>query len=104
MIMAAFWRIEVASRFVGQDDPRVVEKRASHCRSLTFACAELSRAMSQTINQSELVQQLFRSSPRHRRVGWGSRQHILHDIEIGQQMEHLKDVADIFGSETCPFR
>src|SRR3990167_4314100 len=62
--------VEIAGRFVGEDDPRFVDERASDRDALPFTAGEFRRAMIQPIAETYAGEELLR--PRERLTFTGS--------------------------------
>src|SRR5688572_9049885 len=91
-------RVEVSSRFVGEDQSRVVDQAAGERDALLFAAGQFRRTMLQTVTEADA-----RKKFRRLRLGlceWTSRhaggQHrILQSVKFGQQMVSLEDESDV---------
>ena len=57
--VAAGGRVEIARRFVGQDDRRIVRERAGDGNALLLAARQLRRIVMRAIGQPDLLEQLL---------------------------------------------
>jgi hypothetical protein len=93
----AVFRIEIASRLVGEDQRGAMDDGAGDGDALHLAAGKLVREMCAAIAESDLLQHLsharFDLAARHVR----QRQRkgdVLEDVQRGDEIEELEDVAD----------
>jgi hypothetical protein len=92
--LAALDTIEVAGRFVGEEDDRLDDNRPGDGNALLFAAGELLGPVPATMAQSDCLQGSFGEVPRFgaRPAGDGQGQeHIFFGAERFEQMEGLED-------------
>jgi hypothetical protein len=89
--------IQVAGRFVGQDDLRAVNERPGECNALLLAARQLTRQRAQSIAQSKSPHQVRRRFvrspfvPAAKQVGQRS---ILQNIQMWDQVKRLENESD----------
>jgi len=94
--------IEVAGRLVGQDNLRTVEQGSGYRSALLFAGAQLGRSVIGSVSQAKPLYEFMGLSPAVLIAdGSTGQKHVFGDIQIGHQMKHLEDKADILCSESC---
>src|SRR5690606_11743622 len=94
---------ETARRLVGEQDPRLMDERARERDALLLAARELRRIMIEPTAQAHALEQ--RGGPRGDVSVAAQLERHLHVLERGQrrqELERLKDEADVIAPETCP--
>jgi hypothetical protein len=98
--LAARPRVQVACRLVGEEDRRAGHERARDRDALLLAARELRRPMRAAVGEARLLEQLL--EPTRLRLLAGNRER-QHDVLLGaqhrQQVEELKDEADVLSSQ-----
>ena len=96
--------VQVAGRFVGEDEFGPVGQRARHGRALLLAGAQLAGVMFQMVPQADPFQQFPREHPVHARPKRHSQEHVFQAGITLQQIEGLKNVPDGGGPQTVALR
>ena len=93
--------VEVAGRFIGQDEQRVMDQRAGNGDPLLFAAAQLVGIGGETVGQPHAVQERFGLSLNAlvttSEFQWQG--DIFQHRERGDQVEELKDNANMAATE-----
>ena len=96
--------IQVAGRFVGQNDLRSMNERASKCNALLLATRKLTRERSQPVAQPQSSQKvcscnlrgLLVATPKQVRQG-----NVLLDIEVWNEVEGLENKSNQTSAQAC---
>src|SRR5690606_3719220 len=95
--------VEISGRLVGEQDPRLVDERARERDALLLAARELRRIMIEPAAQAHALEQ--RRGPRRDVAVAAQLERHLYVLERGQrrqELERLKDEADVIAPETGP--
>ena len=96
--------IEVAGRFVGQDESRIVRQRPRDRDALAFAARKLRRPVAEPVTEPDPLGKLERplapDPPRHPAVDHRNLDVLLHR-KVREQIEALKDEADLPVPDRC---
>ena len=97
-------RVQVARRFIGQDQLRPIGQSPGHSDPLLLAGRKLPRKVVQSIAQSDPVQQRPGADPIRTRPERHPQKDILQTREALEQIEGLEDVPDDRRPVTIPSR
>ncbi len=92
--------IKISGRFVGQQNRWLVKERPADGRTLPFASTQFTGVMMGAMSKSNPVEQRQSLAPTIARrcpIATGQ-QDIPYQVEIGDQVKHLKDEADPLSS------
>ncbi len=95
-------RVEIACRFICEQERRIIQKCPGYGGTLFLACAECGWFVLSSVPEAKDIQELHSAS------GWilvggdsGCEEYIIDDSEVRDEMKHLKDKTDFPCSETC---
>ena len=89
--------VQVAGRFVGKEDRRIVHQGAGNGHTLLLAAGKFGRFVGETLRQPDLREQatgLFLRLPRRDAGDEGGNHHVLQGVEFRQQVMCLEHEAD----------
>ena len=99
------FRVEIAGRLVGENQLGPVQQRTGHGQALPLPGAEFAGAMAGAIGQAEFVHQP--AGPLPHLSAWFAgtgQQHVSEQIEIRDEMKHLKHEPDLARAKPRPLR
>ena len=86
--------VEIACRFVGEDELGAVGQRAGHGHALLLAGRELAREMVELVAQPHALEQRRRVRPVHAAPERHAELHVFQRVVALQQVEGLENIAD----------
>src|SRR5579859_1686962 len=90
--------VEIARGLVGQDDFRLIDKRAGDGYSLLLAAGKLRGKVRHTLTHADAAQGFFRLLLVGHAVEILGEHHVFKRVEIGDEVKLLEDEADFFGA------
>ena len=95
--------IEVAGRFVGEDQRWLIDEGAGDGGALPFSGAQFGGSVMFSARQAQFFKQFESRFPRVLSGSVpGSGQDVLQSSQVGDQVEHLENEADVFRAEFGP--
>ena len=106
--LAAGFDVEVAGRFVGEEDAGVVHEGAGDGDALAFAAGELAGAVLEAVGEAELFEKVYGAGVKGLVVGaeaeptvfdHGGEEGVFEDVELWEEVVELEDESEMLIAE-----